>query len=131
MKPFEWKRCLAFLAAGIPGFGLALALNWFLVKRADWPLPGAYALTLLIQVSVNFLFCRYLVFERREHVKLVPSYFKFITGILGFRLLDWGAYSLLTAHTAIPFLLAQVLVMLVFVFLKFEYSRSIFHSEPS
>lgn len=123
------KKLVKFFAAGLPSFLVAIPLNWLLVTRAGWPKPAAYAVVLVLQVTINYFACRFLVFETTREAGLWKSFAVFVNGILIFRLLDWGVYSLLTAKFALPFIGVQLSNVVLFGLLKFEFSRRVFERE--
>ena len=53
-----------FVLFGIPAFLIAIPLNFFLVETLLWPKQAAYALVLLVQVTINFFICIRFVFNR-------------------------------------------------------------------
>jgi putative flippase GtrA len=120
------SKLLKFFAAGLPSFLIAIPLNWVLVTRAGWPKPAAYAVVLALQVTVNYFACRYFVFDSGQGGKLWKSFAVFVNGILLFRLLDWGLYSLLTTRFGLPFIGVQLFNVALFGLLKFEFSRRVF-----
>jgi putative flippase GtrA len=124
------KQLAKFFVAGVPSFLLALPLNWLLVARAGWPKPAAYALVLVLQVTINYFACRYFVFETGQRTSLWRSFAVFVNGILVFRLLDWGMYSLLTTQFNLPFIGVQLFNVAMFGLLKFEFSKRVFERRP-
>lgn len=121
----EVGRYIKFLVIGLPAFGLALPLNFVLVKWAEWSEPLAYALVLCCQVSLNFVMCRLFVFESRPEDSLFAQFIKFFTGIIGFRVLDWLLYLVLL-HVGIYFMIAQVMNVLIFSVAKYLFARGLF-----
>ena len=120
------NKLVRFLIAGLPSFLIAIPLNYALVTWAGWPKPGAYAAVLLVQVTLNYFACRWFVFKPSNAVRFWSSFALFVNGILLFRLLDWGLYSLLTACTTLPFIGVQLFNVALFGLLKFEFSRRVF-----
>lgn len=118
-------KLLRFLLAGLPGFLVAVSLNLFLLKVLDWPGPIAYAAVLLVQVTVNFLFCIYFVFERNTEKSIARQFFAFLSGILMARVFDWALYVALTELLGIPYLVAQLSNILVFSIAKFAFARRV------
>ena len=114
-----------FLAAGLPSFVLAIALNWVLVKHAMWHEIFAYAVVLLFQVVLNFLMCRWLVFTDRKETPMWMQFGQFMSGILFFRLADWALYSFLVSVCGFYFLAIQVANIFVFAVLKFRFSQKV------
>ncbi len=125
------NRLLRFALAGLPAFVVAVPLNWALVTMAGLAKPGAYAIVLACQVLVNFFICYYLVFDRGDE-PLLRQLWKFSAGILVFRLLDWLVYSAGTRFLGVPFLLMQIVNVVVFVVAKYLFARRVMarQSEP-
>lgn len=123
------SKLLKFFAAGLPSFLIAIPLNWLLVTRAGWPKPAAYAVVLALQVTINYFACRFFVFDAERGGGLWKSFAVFVNGILLFRLLDWGVYSLLTTQFDLPFIGVQLFNVALFGLLKFEFSRRVFEHQ--
>jgi putative flippase GtrA len=114
-----------FLAAGLPSFILAVPLNWFLVKHAQWHEALAYALVLVVQVTLNFFMSRWLVFKNRKSTLLWVQFSQFMSGILVFRLADWALYTLFVNVFGLYFIGVQIANILIFAVLKFKYSQKV------
>ena len=114
-----------FLFAGLPAFLLAVPLNWLLVEIVRLPHSVAYAVVLVLQVSFNYVMCRAFVFRVPGRRASLGEYGRFVPGILGFRVLDWGVYLLLVKGLGVYYLTAQVFNVVVFVAAKFLYSERI------
>ncbi len=119
----RFGRLFRFLAVGIPAFLVAIPLNWFLVDRLGWPKPGAYALVLVVQVTINFFACILFVFKRDTSRSLWSQFLLFMSGILAARVLDWALYSLLVRVTPIHYLVLQFANVVVFSVAKFLFAR--------
>ena len=115
-------KVLRFILFGIPAFLIAIPLNWFLVEKLLWPMPAAYALVLVAQVTINFFACSLFVFKRDESKSLRSQFVMFMSGILTARVLDWGIYTLLT-WLGMNITLAQFLNVVVFSITKFTFAR--------
>jgi putative flippase GtrA len=111
-----------FILYGIPAFLIAIPLNYFLVQKLLWPKPAAYALVLVVQVTINFFACILFVFKRDESKSLRSQFVMFMSGILTARVLDWGIYTLLT-WLGMNITLAQFLNVVVFSITKFTFAR--------
>ncbi len=130
-----FPKVVKFLAAGLPSFVLAVPLNLVLVARAGLPKAAAYAIVLLMQVSINFFLCRRFVFKGETQRSLPAQFGQFLLGISGFRLADWVLYSAavwgIERYTAIPeawgsyYVLLQFANVVLFAALKFEFSRRV------
>lgn len=120
--PSVFYKLLKFLAIGIPAFLIAIPLNYFLVEKILWPKPVAYALVLVVQVTINFFACIFFVFKRDKSKRLRSQFAQFMWGILTARFFDWALYSLLTQW--IPYYTAvQLFNVLFFSLAKFSFAR--------
>lgn len=124
------RKLVKFLAAGAPAFGVALAINWVLAQRLGWPTPLAYAIVLVVQVSVNFWMCKWFVFEHSAVGSLWRQFSTFFTGIALFRVADWAVYSLITHYTPTPPIVMQAINVVLFSVLKFIFSERTFEQSP-
>ncbi|HMP73586.1 MAG TPA: GtrA family protein [Kiritimatiellia bacterium] len=122
----EVGHWLGFLGAGLPAFALALPLNFALVDGAGWPKPVAYAVVLIVQVTMNFFMCRWLVFKQAESSALLRQFVAFLAGIGGFRVLDWMVYALWVRMFPSYYLLIQVTNVILFSVMKYIYSKHVF-----
>jgi putative flippase GtrA len=116
-------KLFKFLAVGIPAFLIAVPLNWLLVDSLHWPKPVAYALVLIIQVTINFFACILFVFKRDTSKSLLSHFVLFMSGILTARALDWGLYTLLVSTTPIHYLIIQFSNVFLFSLAKFAFVR--------
>ncbi len=116
------KKLGLFLVAGLPAFAVAVPLNHFLVKQCHWSMPLAYALVLVVQVSINFFACCLFVFKRDTQRSMWKQFFIFLSGISAARLVDWAAYSLMT-WMGVPMLAAQLFNVMVLSVLKFSFAQ--------
>lgn len=114
------------MLAGLPGFVVAFALNSALVKGLGMPKAVAYALVLVVQMTINFVICRHFVFAIRPEFKFWKAFAIFLNGVLVFRFFDWALYVLLTTRLAVPFLAAQLFNVALFSVLRFEFARGVF-----
>ena len=129
--PPTLHKLLKFLAVGIPAFLIAIPLNWFLVENLLWPKPAAYAVVLVVQVTINFFACILFVFKRDPSKNLASQFLIFMSGILAARVLDWGLYSLLVNTTPIHYIAIQFLNVIVFSLAKFSFARRTIEGKTS
>ncbi len=123
-------KVFAFLAAGLPGFVIALPLNFLFVSQLGWSKPLAYALVLAVQVTLNFFMCRWFVFVPHPEKPLSRQFVEFMAGILGFRALDWLLYSFLVQLRPDWYLGFQLLNVVLFVVLKYKFSKRVLEGAP-
>ena len=117
------KKLGLFLVAGLPAFVVAVPLNHFLVNQCHWSKPLAYALVLVVQVSINFFACCMFVFKRDTKRSMWKQFLIFLSGISTARLVDWAAYSLMTVWMGVPMLAAQLFNVIVLSVLKFSFAQ--------
>jgi len=133
--PDRWRhlglKVFRFFLVGIPAFLVAVPLNFALVRWVGMPEPGAYAIVLVFQVSINFLLCRWFVFETDREAPVLRQFAAFLAGILGFRLLDWALYTALVHYFGLYFLAAQLLNVAIFGAGKFLFSRRLLEPRPA
>ena len=120
--PPSFFKLLKFLVVGLPAFLIAIPLNLILVEKLFWPKPAAYALVLVVQVTLNFFACIYFVFKRDASKSLRSQFILFMSGILSARVMDWGVYSLLT-WLGMNYIVVQFLNVTLFSVLKFSFAR--------
>lgn len=118
-------QLVKFLLAGLPAFLLAVPFNWLLVTQWQWPKGPAYAVVLLVQVTINFFLCRWFVFEKTGDRPLLAEFGAFVAGIAFFRLADWGVYYMLVNGLGLHYLAVQLMNVVLFSVLKFLYSERV------
>lgn len=119
------------MLAGGPAFALAVPLNYLLVHRLELGKPLAYALVLVMQMIVNFFVCRTFVFESAPSTSLGKTFLIFVNGNILFRLADWLIYTFLTRYFGLPYLGVQLFNVVLFAFLKYEFTRRVFEHVKS
>ncbi len=122
----EFKKISLFLIYGIPGLLVGLAANFALVEILNANYALAYAIALLLQVTINFIVLRQSLFKEHKHNSVIRSYLLFLAGISVFRIIDWLLYLFLVDRLAWNFLLAQMFNAALFAVLKFHYSKRSF-----
>lgn len=120
------QKLLRFMLSGGPAFALAVPLNYLLVHRLGWGKAPAYALVLVMQMTVNFFICRAFVFDAASAAGTGKSFLIFVNGNLLFRLADWLVYTFLTQHFGLPYLAVQLFNVALFAVLKYEFARRVF-----
>lgn len=119
------------MLAGGPAFAVAVPLNYLLVHWLGLGKSPAYALVLVLQMTVNFFICRAFVFDAAPVAGAGKSFLVFVNGNLLFRLADWLVYTFLTRHFALPYLGVQLFNVALFGLLKYEFARRVFEREKS
>lgn len=123
------RKLWLFLAVGLPGFLIAIPLNIFFVESLDLAIWLAYAIVLIIQVTINFFACLFFVFELDPSRGILKKYFSFIFGIGSARFLDWILYTVLTEGAGFNYILIQIFNVLIFSLAKFSFSRRVFEKQ--
>jgi putative flippase GtrA len=118
-----FSKVFRFVLFGIPAFLIAIPLNWCLVEKLLWPKPAAYALVLVVQVTINFYVCIRFVFKRDISKSISSQFLLFMSGILAARVLDWGLYSILVKTTPIHYIAIQFFNVILFSIAKFTFAR--------
>ncbi len=116
-------KVLRFILFGIPAFLIAIPLNWFLVEKLLWHKTTAYAIVLMVQVTINFYVCIRFVFKRDISKSISSQFLLFMSGILAARVLDWGLYSILVKTTPIHYIAIQFFNVILFSIAKFTFAR--------
>lgn len=114
-----------FLVAGLPAILIAIPLNYFLVTHLNWEKSIAYGLVIIGQITLNFFMCRWFVFENRSDRSVFNQFKYFFSGILFFRCLDWGLYTVLVTFFGFYYLAIQLLNVALFAYLKYKFSQRV------
>jgi len=116
-----------FGVSGLPSFLIAIPLNIFLVERVAIDKGVAYAVVITFQVTVNFFVCRYFAFNRKDTKSLWAEFGAFFSGIMIFRIADWGLYYFIVEVIGFPkYVLVQLINVFIFAILKFLFSEMLF-----
>ncbi len=119
-------RLLPFLAAGLPGFAVSLALNFLLVTRLNCRPAYVYPFVLFVQLLVNYTICRSAVFpEDARHHRFVPHFLHYLSGTLLIRAADWALYSSMV-EAGLYFAVAQSLNVVIFSLIRYSYAKLVF-----
>ena len=129
MSPGAIKEALTFLRfglSGLPGFLLAIAANVLLIEAFHTPKPVAYLFVIWLQMTMGFVMCRTVVFDRAANKSLLQSYLQFALSMGLIRVLDWSLYTTLVEFLQIPYVIAQVSCSFLFIGIKFLSAKAIF-----
>ena len=124
------RRLSSFTRFGLLGafsFTLNLALTVVLHEVLGAPEEAAFAIGLLTVFTVNFLACRYLVFDaaRGDPKRQLAG---FVAGSVVFRLAEYLAFLLLHTAFGVHYAVAIVAILVTSVVAKFVYYRhAVFH----
>jgi putative flippase GtrA len=119
---------LRFASAGGASFVINLGGTAFMHELLGVPEEVAFAVALAIAFLVNFLVCRYYVFEGRSgdaRRQLV----EYLLASLCFRGIEYVGFLLLHTIVGIPYVVAIFIVLLCSFFFKFAfYGKVVFRS---
>ncbi len=117
------KQAFLFLLVGLPSFAVAIPFNALLVEKAGSPKWLAYALTLYLQVTVNFFFCRRFVFAPSQTKSIRRQYIEFLSVVAVFRGMDWVVYTTVVSTTQVHYVIVQCVNVVIFSLAKFFLSK--------
>lgn len=121
-----------FLLAGLPGFILAIPLNFLLVDFCDLAKWGAYLIVLFMQVNMGFAICRWKVFTASKTKPVMRQYWEFLGAVAVFRTLDAISYSFMVSKLPFAFMVGnrncyylvyQLANVVIFSVAKFVFCR--------
>ena len=120
-------RPVRFLVFGLPLAAICFASNAFFVQVLNLYKPLAYALVLLIQVTLGYTLNRIFVFYDvvGDSPQLIMMSL-YVTANLSLRITDWAVYSLQVEFWGVPYLLAQLINMVAFLLIKYVVYERIF-----
>jgi len=118
-------KYIKFLIAGLPSFIVAIALNYFLVEFVQIYVSIAYLLVLIVQVTVNFFFVTHYVFDSHNDSHLFVKFYRFFSGIMGVRFVDWCMYTLLVTTFGLYYLYVQIFNVVLFSLVKYKLSEKV------
>ena len=128
ITPSRVLGLLKFLAAGGPAFLVGVPLNYLLVEKMATPKPLAYCLVLIFQVSCNYFMCKLFVFRDTSGKGLRfcwKEYGAFVSGIIGFRIMDWLVYLLWIEVIGMYYIFAQIVNVVIFAVVKFLFAERV------
>ena len=117
------NKFFQFLAVGFPAFLIAIFLNYILVDYFLLHKWLAYALVLLVQITINFFACIFFVFKRDQDKKLINQFFIFMSGVSVVRVIDWLVYLVLTGFFGFYYIAVQIFNVIIFSVIKFNFTR--------
>jgi len=120
------SRLIPFLASGVPGRVLSVAVNSALVAWLQCPKPLAYLIALLVQTVINYYLCGSLFFRSPAAKSPIRRFVHYAAGVAGFRLADWAVYVALVEAVHLHFLVAHLLNIALQSIPKYKFSESVF-----
>jgi putative flippase GtrA len=124
LKRFLNLEFLKFVAYGAFSYLLAVGTTMLLTKVFHLDRKLAYAIAQVTVLCVNFFVNKFFIFEPSRKRNPFFQFFLFAAGNGGFRLLDWGIFSLLSlAIKTIPVPVAAFASALSVLPLKFLFMR--------
>lgn len=120
-------KVLIFGISGMPGFVIAICLNYTLVDVFNLNIYGSYVIVLLFVSLINYFIVDNVVFNNRdkEHGPL-KRFSGFISVIFTSRFLEWILYSIIIYLTNIYYIIIQIFVSAAFIFIKYYALKKIF-----
>ncbi len=95
-KRFLRLEFLKFVGYGIISYPLAVGTTLLLTKVAHLDRKLAYGIAQVAVLGVNFLVSKFLIFEPSKRRNPFYQFGLFTAVNAGFRLLDWGLFTLLS-----------------------------------
>ena len=96
LKRFLQPEFLKFLGYGVVSYLLAAGSTTLLVKVLHLDRKLAYAIAQVVVLGVNFLVSKFLIFEPSKRRSPFYQFGLFTAVNAGFRLVDWGIFTLLS-----------------------------------
>ena len=113
---------LKYAGYGAVSYLLAVGITTLLTKALHLDRKLAYGIAQVTVLCLNFLVAKFFIFEQSRKRNPFLQFLLFAAGNAGFRLVDWGIFSLLSLVIAsIPltaFLSALTVLPLKYLFLK-------------
>ena len=120
------SRLIPFLASGVPGRVLSVAVNGLLVAWLNSPKPLAYLIALMAQTVVNYYLCGRLFFRSPASESPARQFLHYLAGVAGFRLAEWLIYVALVQVIQLHFLLVHCLSIAIQSIPKYKYFEAVF-----
>lgn len=108
-------RFMVFHGWGAFSLGIAVGLNWLLVEVVGLSCGISYASALILQMSLNFWFVRYLLFSNTQKSSSVL----YIVGVITLRILDWLVYGWIVSRFGYWFVAVQIGNVAVFAIVRY------------
>ena len=124
LKRFLKPEILKFVGYGAVSYLRAVGTTTLLTKVLHLDRKLAYAIAQVTVLCVNFFVNKYFIFEPSKKRNPFLQFLLFAAGNAGFRLVDWGIFSLLSlVIKSIPVPVAAFLSALSVLPLKFLFMR--------
>lgn len=126
---FKIPRVIFFGLCGIPGFLLAIVLNYTLVEIFGFSFYLSYGIVLFFLTFFNYFIVDTFVFPKPDSNKELKFYkrlYSFVTVTFISRGAEWCLYSLIVYISDLYYILVQVLISILFVFIKYYFMKKIF-----
>jgi putative flippase GtrA len=122
LRRFFQPEFLKFVGYGVVSYALAAGSTTLLVKGLHLDRRLAYAIAQVAVLCVNFFVSKYFIFEPSRRRNPFVQFLLFVAVNAGFRLADWGIFSLLSlAIESIPvavFISASSVLPFKFLFMR-------------
>ena len=124
LKRFLKPEFLKFVGYGAVSYLLAVGTTTLLTKVLHLDRKLAYAIAQVTVLCVNFFVNKFFIFEASKKRNPFLQFLLFAAGNAGFRLVDWGIFSLLSLGIkSIPVPVAAFLSALSVLPVKFLFMR--------
>lgn len=124
---FKVPRVIYFGISGLPGFVIAIGLNYTLVDLLNLNVYGSYIVVLIVVSLMNyFIIDKYIFPDQNKKNSTLKKFTGFAAVIVTSRVLEWMMYSLIVYHTNIYYIFIQIFVSTLFVFIKYFILKKIF-----
>ncbi len=122
LKRFIKPDFLKYAGYGVVSYLMAVGITTLLTRMLHLDRKLAYGIAQVTVLCLNFLVAKFFIFEKTRKRNPFVQFLLFAAGNAGFRLLDWGIFSLLSLLIdSIPvaaFFSALAVLPLKYLFLK-------------
>jgi putative flippase GtrA len=110
---------------GLPGILLAFSLNFVLHKKLEVNIYLAYAIVISIVTALNYFVINNIVFKGKKIKSTKYRVGNYTLIVAGSKISEWALYSLIIYLSDIYFLVAQLFVSVIFVFIKYSSFKAV------
>lgn len=110
---------------GIPGIILAFILNYIFNEYFEWNVYGAYILVTLCISTLNFLIIDNIIFKQDKSYTTRKRVYGYLIVVFSSKIGEWAMYALLIWFFNLYYLLAQLIVSMLFLIYKFFFLKKV------
>ncbi len=122
LKRFLKPEFLKYAGYGAISYLLAVGITTLLTRVLRLDRKLAYGIAQVTVLCLNFLVAKFFIFEQSRKRSPIIQFLLFAVGNAGFRLVDWGVFSLLSLFIksipAAAFVSAVTVLPLKYLFMK-------------